>query len=67
VKSRSPEGNAAPASRSLPRSPDSGGLRCLVSYRALASLAEDTRDGQPPQAEIQAISAILDRLQAAAH
>ena len=43
----------------------SAGLRCLVSYRALAGLAEDTREGQPSQAEIQAISAILDRLQAA--
>ena len=40
------------------------GLRCLVSYRALAGLAEDTREGQPAQAEIQALSAILDRLQA---
>ena len=40
------------------------GLCCLVSYRALAGLAEDTREGQPPQAEIQAISAILDGLQA---
>lgn len=39
------------------------GLRCLVSYRALAGLAEDTREGQPSMAEIQAISAILDRLQ----
>ena len=42
----------------------SAGLRCLVSYRALAGLAEDTREGQPSQAGIQAISAILDRLQA---
>jgi aminoglycoside phosphotransferase (APT) family kinase protein len=42
----------------------SAGLRCLVSYRALAGLAEDAREGQPPQAQIQAISAILDRLQA---
>ena len=41
------------------------GLRCLVSYRALAGLAEDTREGQSPQAQLQAISAILDRLQAA--
>jgi aminoglycoside phosphotransferase (APT) family kinase protein len=40
----------------------SAGLRCLVAYRALAGLAEDTREGQPSQAEIQAISAILDRL-----
>jgi aminoglycoside phosphotransferase (APT) family kinase protein len=43
----------------------SAGLRCLVSYRALAGLAEDAREGQPSQAEIQAISAILDKLQAA--
>ncbi len=43
----------------------SAGLRCLISYRALAGLAEDTREGRPPQAEIQAISAILGRLQAA--
>jgi hypothetical protein len=42
-----------------------GGLRCLVSYRALASLAEDARESQPPQAEIQTVSAILDRLRAA--
>jgi aminoglycoside phosphotransferase len=39
------------------------GVRCLVSYRALATLAEDTREGQSPLAAIQAISAILDRLQ----
>ena len=32
----------------------SAGLRCLVSYRALAALAEDTREGRPSQAEIQA-------------
>jgi Ser/Thr protein kinase RdoA (MazF antagonist) len=38
------------------------GLRCLVSYRALASLAEDTREGVEPQADILAISAVLDRL-----
>jgi aminoglycoside phosphotransferase len=38
------------------------GRRCLVGYRALAGLAEDTREGLPPQAEIRAISAILDRL-----
>jgi hypothetical protein len=43
----------------------SAGLRCLISYRALAGLAEDTREGHPPQAEIAAISAVLDRLQAA--
>jgi hypothetical protein len=38
------------------------GLRCLVSYRALTALAEDTREGVEPQADIHAISAILDRL-----
>jgi aminoglycoside phosphotransferase (APT) family kinase protein len=43
----------------------SPGLRCLISYRALAGLAEDTREGCPAHAEIQAISAILDRVQAA--
>jgi hypothetical protein len=43
----------------------SAGLRCLISYRALAGLAEDTREGYPPQAAISAVSAILDRLQAA--
>ena len=45
----------------------SAGLRCLVSYRVLAGLAEDTREDQASLAgtEIQAISAILDRLQAA--
>jgi aminoglycoside phosphotransferase (APT) family kinase protein len=42
----------------------SAGLRCLVSYRALATLAEDLREGQSPQADIQAITAILDRLRA---
>lgn len=41
----------------------SAGLRCLVSYRALTTLAENTREHQSPRAEIQAISAILDRLQ----
>ena len=43
----------------------SAGLRCLVSYRALAGLAEDTREGYPPRAQLEAVSAILDRLQAA--
>jgi hypothetical protein len=38
------------------------GLRCLVSYRALAGLAEDTRQGLEPQADIEAISSVLDRL-----
>ena len=32
------------------------------SYRALAALAEDLREDVEPQADIQAISAILDRL-----
>jgi aminoglycoside phosphotransferase (APT) family kinase protein len=40
------------------------GLRCLVSYRALATLAESTREGQSPRAGIQAISAVLDWLRA---
>ncbi|HEX6523745.1 MAG TPA: aminoglycoside phosphotransferase family protein [Streptosporangiaceae bacterium] len=39
------------------------GVRCLVSYRALVALAEEAREGQPPQAAIQMISAILDKLQ----
>jgi Ser/Thr protein kinase RdoA (MazF antagonist) len=43
----------------------SAGLRCLIGYRALAGLAEDTREGYPPQAGISVVSAILDRLQAA--
>jgi aminoglycoside phosphotransferase (APT) family kinase protein len=38
------------------------GLRCLVSYRALAALAEDTREGLPPKADLQAISAVMDWL-----
>jgi Phosphotransferase enzyme family len=38
------------------------GLRCLVSYRALATLAEDTREGLRPQADIRTISTVLDRL-----
>jgi aminoglycoside phosphotransferase (APT) family kinase protein len=42
----------------------SAGLRCLVSYRALASLAEDTREGQASHAEIQAIEAVLGKLRA---
>ena len=61
-------GAPAAAGRLLARAASavgSAGLRCLVSYRALAGLAEDTREDQPSQAEIQAISAILDRLQAA--
>jgi aminoglycoside phosphotransferase (APT) family kinase protein len=41
------------------------GLRCLASYRALASLAEDVREGLPPQADIQIISSVLSRLQTA--
>lgn len=42
----------------------SEGLRCLVSYRALASLAEDAREGQASHNEVQAIDAILDKLHA---
>lgn len=59
-------GAHAAAARLLARAASAvgtAGLRCLVSYRALAGLAEDIREGQPPQAEIQAISAILDQLQ----
>ena len=40
------------------------GLRCLVSYRALAALAENTREGQASHAEIQAIEAVLAKLRA---
>jgi aminoglycoside phosphotransferase (APT) family kinase protein len=40
------------------------GLRCLVSYRALAALAENTREGQASHAGIQAIEAILTKLRA---
>jgi hypothetical protein len=61
-------GDQAAAGRLLARAAQaagSAGLRCLVSYRALAGLAEDTREGQPPQTQLEAISAILDRLQAA--
>jgi aminoglycoside phosphotransferase (APT) family kinase protein len=64
-------GAPANADRLLARATSAAGgagLRCLVSYRALASLAESTREGgQPSHSEIQAISAILDRLQAAGH
>jgi aminoglycoside phosphotransferase (APT) family kinase protein len=42
----------------------SAGLRCLVSYRALAALAENTREGQASHAEIQAIEAVLAKLRA---
>ena len=42
----------------------SAGLRCLVSYRALAALAENTREGQASHAGIQAIEAILTKLRA---
>ena len=46
------------------------GLRCLVSYRAIASLAHSARERQAygdslADAECAAISAILDRLEAA--
>jgi aminoglycoside phosphotransferase (APT) family kinase protein len=37
------------------------GLRCLVSYRALATLAEDAREGQSPRADVRIISALLGR------
>ena len=40
------------------------GLRCLVSYRALAGLAEGSREGEPAEAGVQAIAGILDRLPA---
>ena len=40
------------------------GLRCLVGYRALAALAENTREGQASPAEIQAIEAVLAKLRA---
>jgi phosphotransferase family enzyme len=48
----------------------SGGLRCLVSYRAIAGLAFFTRDRQAygnhlGEQECAAVSAILDRLQEA--
>jgi aminoglycoside phosphotransferase (APT) family kinase protein len=39
-----------------------GGLRCLVSYRALATLAEDAREGQSPQADVRVLSSLLNRL-----
>jgi aminoglycoside phosphotransferase (APT) family kinase protein len=61
-------GAPAAAGRLLARAASAvgdSGVRCLVSYRALAALAEETREGQPPQATIQTISAVLDRLQAA--
>ena len=40
------------------------GLRCLVSYRALAALAEGSREGEPAEAGVRAIAGILDRLPA---
>ena len=43
-----------------------GGLRCLVSYRALAHLADDRREGPPDDATAASVtlfSSILDRLQ----
>jgi hypothetical protein len=40
------------------------GLRCLVSYRALAALAENAREGQASHAEIQAIEAVPAKLRA---
>jgi aminoglycoside phosphotransferase (APT) family kinase protein len=45
----------------------SAGLRCLVSYRALATLAEDIREDHPAHTDIEAISAVLDRLHAPAN
>ncbi|HEY2287386.1 MAG TPA: hypothetical protein VGH88_16740 [Streptosporangiaceae bacterium] len=66
VKARRGDGDQAAADRLLARAAraaGSAGLRCLVSYRALAGLAEDAREGQLPQAQLEAISAILDRLQ----
>ena len=39
-----------------------GGRRCLVSYRMLAHLADDRREGQPADATTAVFSAILDRL-----
>jgi aminoglycoside phosphotransferase (APT) family kinase protein len=41
------------------------GLRCLVAYRAIAWLAAFATEEKPAQAEIETVSAILDRLQAA--
>jgi aminoglycoside phosphotransferase (APT) family kinase protein len=44
----------------------SGGLRCLVGYRALAALADDWREGLPEDASAASaavFSSILDRLQ----
>jgi len=43
----------------------SAGLRSLLSYRALATLAEDTRENQPPETTartMKAVSSLLDRL-----
>ena len=60
-------GDQAAADRLLARAAraaGSAGLRCLVSYRALATLAEDTREEHPAHTEIRAITAVLDRLQA---
>jgi hypothetical protein len=51
-----------PAGEPARESLASGG--CLVSYRALAALAENTREGQASHAEIQATEAILAKLRA---
>jgi hypothetical protein len=67
-------GNHAAADRLLARAAQvagGDGLRCLVSYRAIASLAHSARERQAygdslGDAECTAISAILDRLQATA-
>jgi aminoglycoside phosphotransferase (APT) family kinase protein len=66
-------GDHAAADRLLARATQvagGDGLRCLVSYRAIASLAHSAREWQAygdalGDAECKAISAILDRLQAA--
>jgi hypothetical protein len=65
-------GDHAAADRLLAQAADvagSHGLRCLVSYRAIASLAHYTRERRAygdslGDAECEAVSAILDRLQA---
>ena len=65
-------GDRAAADRLLARAAQvvgGDGLRCLVSYRAIASLAHSARERQAygdslGDAECAAISAILDRLQA---
>jgi Phosphotransferase enzyme family len=66
-------GDRAAADRLLARAAQvagGDGLRCLVSYRAIASLAHTTRERHAygdslPDAGCAAVSAIIDRLQAA--